>query len=97
MDSRLKDPLFISFSLYLAKVLYFGMSVHEAIFMAALVGIQIYREHMAHVQRIKEIEADTELAKRVANSERKVMELEAKVNEASQTVFGMSLVNKRPR
>jgi hypothetical protein len=97
MDPRFKDPLFIAFTLYLGKVLYLGMSLHESIFMSALIGIQVYREYLAHVAKIKQVEVESDLSKRVAASERKVVELEAKVNEATQAVFGLSLVNKRPR
>jgi len=93
---KFKDPLFVAFGLYLGKVLAFGMSIQESIFMSLLVGIQVYREYLKHKEVVKTLEVQAEVTKKLSEMENRIKEMESKVAESSQAVLGMSLL-KRPR
>lgn len=94
--NRLKDPLFTSFWIYLGKVIYMGMNLYDAIFMASLVAIHAYQEHNAHKERLKKIEEDVKMAARVLTMERNYDSLKTKLDElASAAYTGIALTKRR--
>lgn len=89
------DPLFTAFWLYLGKVMYQGMSLYDAIFMASLVGIHTYRHLCKHKEELKRIEVDTQMAARVLTIEANYSTLKSKVDDLATGVSGMNMVKRR--
>lgn len=90
-----KDPLLVAFWLYLGKVMYQGINLYEAIFMASLVAIHAYNVRCQHKERIAALEGDAKMVARVLTMEHNMEKLNAKVDDANRAVTGLSMIKRR--
>ncbi len=95
MNLQFKDPMLWAFILYLGKVLAFGMSVQEAVFLVSLIAYRVYQEFNEH--KIKELEyvKDKQTSEKIEKLEHTVDRLEASLVQINQAVGVSSILKRR--
>ncbi len=95
MYNHLKDVMLLAFIAYLGKVLAFGMSVQESLFLICLVAYQVYKEH--NIQKVKELEyeKDKETSLKIERLEANVERLELSLVQINQAVGVSSMLRNR--
>lgn len=95
MNLQFKDPMLWAFILYLGKVLAFGMSVQEAVFLVSLIAYRVYQEF--NHQKLKELEyeRDKETSLKIEKLEHTVERLEASIVQINQAVGVSSIIKRR--